>query len=105
MKVYIKREKSGVSAKGEYDPTTKELTVLKGSIVSGDVAEGGTFRSARTIIKLRNDTVKDNKVIKDVHFKSPSSAGNYVTGRSTNGYITWKDENGKLLRDILSDNE
>jgi hypothetical protein len=100
MKVYIQRERTSVDAVGEYNPETRELIVLKGTRVSADVAQSATFRSARTIIKMRNEYVKDGIVMRDVPFKSPSSAGNFVTGRSTNGYVTWKDENGRTLHDI-----
>ena len=101
MKVYIQSEKTGVNAMGHYNSATKELVVLKGSCVSTDVCQSEKFRSARSVIKMRNEFVKNGVVVVDVPFKSPSSAGNFVTGRSTNGYIAWKDENGVLLRDLI----
>ena len=38
MKVYIARERSGINAKGEFDPTTRSLTVLQGSVLSVSIA-------------------------------------------------------------------
>ncbi len=101
MTVYVKKEKINVDAKGEYNIETGMLVVLKGSTVSSDVAKSEKFRSTASIEKKRKDTVKNNKTICDVSFSSPSTAGNFVTGRSTNGYIVWCDETGKKLKDVL----
>lgn len=40
------------------------------------------------------------KLVEDQLFKSPSSASQLVTGRSTNGWITWKNVQGKDLNSI-----
>ena len=101
MKVYIKKEKIGVDAVGEYNTRTGELLVLKGSKVSNDIANSEKFRGATAIAEHRKDTVKNNKTICAVSFKSPSTAGNFVTGRSTNGYVAWCDETGKKLKEVL----
>ncbi len=101
MRVYVKKDKIGVDAVGEYDPITGILVVLKGSKVSADIANSEKFRGTASIAKKRKDTVKNNKTICDVSFKSPSTAGNYVTGRSTNGYVVWCDESGRKLKEIL----
>lgn len=76
MKVYIVRERSGVNAKGEFDPTTRSLTVLKGNVLQTDVA-----------------------------FKSASTAANFVTGTSTNGLTAWKDKDGKTIKEIITEAE
>ena len=101
MKVYIRKERIGVDAVGEYNPNNGSLIVLKGSKVSNDIASSATFRAAASIAKQRKDTVKENKTICDVAFKSPSTAGNFVTGRSTNGYVAWCDESGQKLKAVL----
>ncbi|EFA23833.1 hypothetical protein BIFGAL_02942 [Bifidobacterium gallicum DSM 20093 = LMG 11596] len=42
-------------------------------------------------------------VSKDVHFKSASTAANFVTGASTNGMAAWKTKDGKSIKDALVD--
>lgn len=103
MILYLIRKKNNVSATGEYDPSTKRLTVLKGSRVSDDIAYTETFRGAGTIEKNRTNTVKNSLVVEDITFKSASTAANFVTGRSTNGLIAWKDENGRTLKEITEE--
>lgn len=104
MKLYIKR-KNGVDASADYDETTGAFTVLKGSKVSEFVAHSEKFRGAKSIEKSREGTVNNSIVIKDVVFKSSSTAANFVTGASTNGMTAWKDENGRTLKEILSGKE
>lgn len=102
MKIYMKKERMGVDAKGTYDPETKECVVLKGSKVSETISQAPTFRGAKSVIKHREGTVKNYIVTKDVSFKSCSTAGNYVTGRSTDGFGAWKVDGGQTLREYLS---
>ena len=44
---------------------------------------------------------EDNRLVVDVTFKSSSTAGNFVTGRSTDGPGSWKTLDGKRLKDML----
>lgn len=104
MKLYIQR-KNGVYASAEYDEATGTFTVLKGSKVSGSVAHSEKFRGAKSIEKSREGTVIDGVVIKNVVFKSSSTAANYVTGASTNGMTAWKDKEGRTLKELLSGKE
>ena len=101
MIVYIKSKYLGAEAVGTYDPTTKECVVLQGSKVSDSVLNTRTFRGLRSVIKLRTKYVKDGRVTEDVTFKSCSTASNFVTGRSTNGFRTWTVDGGKKLREYL----
>lgn len=103
MKLYITQRNSDVSAIGEYDSATKAMTVLKGSIVSSDVAHSEKFRGAKTIEKNRHLVVVDGVVVEDITFKSSSTAANFVTGRSSNGLIVWKDKAGRTLKSILTE--
>lgn len=105
MKVYLVREKKNINATGEFDIETKELTVKKGSMVSEDIAHTEKFRGTRTIEKTRSETVENNVVVKDVHFKSASTAANYVTGSSTNGLIAWKADNGMTIKELMANGE
>ncbi len=101
MNLHLISSKNFIDAKATYDPKNKTFTVLKDSVVSATVAHSATFRGATTVEKLRAEYVKNNVVKKDVVFKSASTAANFVTGRSTNGLITWKNNNNVPLRDII----
>lgn len=101
MKLYLKRNRSNVDAVAEYDKEAGTFTVLKGSVVSNTIAHTEKFRGAKAIEKSRTETVSNGKVIKDVVFKSSSTAANYVTGSSTNGLTAWKDANGVTLKSLL----
>jgi len=100
MKLYLIGKKNSISATGEYNPTTKQLTVLKGSRVSNFISYTEKFRGTGSIEKNRTNTVKNRLVVKDITFKSASTAANFVTGSSTNGLIAWKDKNGRTLKEI-----
>ena len=103
MKFYLEKPKSGVKAVAEYDKTSGTFTVLKGSIVSKNIAHSEKFRGSKSIEKSRADgVVVDCVVTRDVPFKSTSTAGNFVTGRSTNGPSVWKDKNGKTFKEVTT---
>ncbi len=105
MKVYLVNERKKINAVGEYNPETNGLVVLKGSILSKEVVYTPTFRGSKTIEKMRNGRVKDCVLQEDVAFKSSSTAGNFVTGRSTNGPAVWKNKDGCTIKEILSEKE
>ena len=100
MKVYLTNRRKDLSATAIYDIESKSFIVLKGSIVSESIA-GGSFRSAKSIAKMREGVIENNILTKDVTFKSASTAANFVTGRSTNGLLAWKDKDGTKLKDLL----
>ena len=102
MKVYIIRERLGIHATGEYNPETNGLVALAGSILSQDIAHSEKFRGAKTIEKTRAGVMNGCVLLKDIPFKSASTAGNFVTGRSTNGLIAWKNEDGVSIKDLIS---
>lgn len=100
MRVYLKSRSGSYEATGEYNKITKELIVLKESKVSASISNG-SFRSARSVDKCRREVCTEGGIVlKDILFKSPSSAANFVTGCSTNGMLAWKDENGSSLKEI-----
>ena len=101
MKVFLVRDKNGVKATGEFDPVTKAVTVLKGSVLSATVAHTATFRGAKSIEKSREGVLKGHVLQVDVPFKSASTSANFVTGSSTNGLTAWKDDNGKTIKEII----
>lgn len=103
MKVYLIRGRSNVNAIGEYNPSTNELIVLAGSTLSSNIARSAKFRGTKSIEKWRTGVVDQNILQKDIAFKSPSTAGNFVTGKSTNGLTAWKDETGRTIKEIQAE--
>lgn len=103
MRFYIVNKTKSIDAVGEYNEETKEMTVLKGSVLSDTVVSTGSFRGTRAILKAREGVMKENVLTEDVSFKSPSTAANFVRGSSSNGLICWKDENGKTLKEVISE--
>ena len=97
MKVFLKNSKKSFDALGEYDEKTNELIVKKDSLVSENIKE---FKGTNSIVKRRTLYVKNNRVLEDVCFKSPSTAANFVTGRSSNGMDVWKNEKNESLNNI-----
>ena len=98
MKVILNSR--GICAYADYDISTNKCVVLAGSEVTPTVSQAPTFRSKNTVVKLREKYVKDCIVTEDVHFKSPSTAANFITGSSTNGFAAWKTEDGRTIRDL-----
>lgn len=100
MKLYIIKEKKGIYAEGEYDVNTKAMTVFKGAKLSKDIAHSATFRGAKSIEKHRNGIVKNHVLTENISFKSSSTAANFVTGRSSNGFDVWKNKDGISLKEL-----
>lgn len=105
MKIVLIRKKKGVNAVAEYNENTKTVTVKKGSVVAEKIAYSEKFRGAHSIAKNREGVIENNIVIKDVTFKSASTAANFVTGASTNGLVAWKTESGESLKSVITKEE
>ena len=103
MNVVLTNRAKTFSAKGIYEAATKTFIVKAGSKVSADIAYSPTFRGSKIIQRLRAQYVVNGITKEDVSFNSPSTAANFVTGRSSNGMILWKTEDGMTLKNALSD--
>ena len=91
VKVYLKTRANNAYAEAIYDGTS--FTVLPGGKISEDFAEhiqGG--RKAKSFRQDPECVNENGEIIKPCVFTSPSTASQFVTGRSTNGYLTWKVE-------------
>lgn len=80
--------------------TTEGIVVLKDS----QIASSEVPSTPGAIIKKRRDLaesgiVKENKFTKDYLFSSPSTAAAVIMGRSANGLIEWKKEDGTTMKD------
>lgn len=67
-----------------------KFRVLKGSICAS--IENELAPKIRKNVKIEN-----NILMEDVDCDSPSSAGLLLIGKQNNGWVEWKDENGKKI--------
>lgn len=97
MKVYTKGRNGAYDALGIFDG--KNLTVLKGS----RIAEKTSGKIQPIVAKLRGDisvVSKEYILLKDICFRSPSTAASFVSGTISNGMIKWKNESGIALKSL-----
>ena len=103
MKLYLNSKQGKHSAIAEYDGKT--VTVLKGSKIN---LETKYSRLQQFIIDLRNDpsiVSMDGTLSKDITFSTPTTAAQFVTGRSVNGYIAWRPDNSMSLKEYIARKE
>ncbi len=104
--VYLRNEKA--NATGVYTETG--FIVLKGSW--GRAPSSHLSLTAATQ-KKRQDLLDNGHLqvieerlcfLTDLSFNSPSAAGTMVNGRSTNGWVEWKDDCGRPLSEMMGRN-
>jgi hypothetical protein len=90
----------GCNAKGFYDESG--FTILKGSILAKDSVPSFSWKERRDRFLKEFTSLKDNVLVLDTNqtFSSPSTAADFCIGSSNNGWITWKDEQGKTLDEV-----
>ncbi|MAX35786.1 MAG: peptide methionine sulfoxide reductase [Gimesia sp.] len=95
--LYIKGR--GSEARGYEDP--KGFVVVKGSqIAPTDVPSQHQYAVSMRRDLKEQGVIVDDQFIQDHVFKSPSTAGCVVTGRTTNGRDEWKLEDGTTLKQL-----
>ena len=94
--------RNGITAFGVYDGESFE--VLEGSEIDMNrKCHSATMEKQRqTALANGNIVCVDNKykLTVSVSFTSPSSAGQFVLGGSINGWVEWKDKDGKTLDEL-----
>lgn len=77
----------------------KEMKVLKGSFISlKDNSSVTQFEERNSLISKHTKNEGEDIVLnEDIVFRSPSAAANFCTGRSSNGWREWKDDQGQTL--------
>ena len=93
IKVFTKG-RNGYDAFGIFNG--KGITVQKGSVIAREIAS----KVNPIVRKLREDkkvVSPDYVLLKDVEFRSASTAATFVTGNISNGMRVWKVEKGKDL--------
>ena len=94
--------RNGITAFGVYDG--EHFEVLEGSEIDMNrKCHSATMeRQRQTALANGNIVCADGKykLTVSVSFTSPSSAGQFVLGGSINGWVEWKDKDGKTLDEI-----
>ncbi len=104
MKVRVTLALRNTDAHAEAIYEGETITVLPGGKISEDFAahiQGG--RKAKSYRNNSEYVDSDRNIIKKCVFTSPSTAAQFVTGRSTNGYVSWKVEKKKNLGTYLKE--
>lgn len=98
LSLHLERTIKGVG-KVEADGvrTSEGFVVLQGSHIA---AEDDDTIPAVLKEQRRKVSVVDGVLQEDVLFSSPSYAAMFVIGKSANGLTSWKDENGRSLKEI-----
>jgi uncharacterized Fe-S cluster protein YjdI len=102
VKIYFSLKDGSAYAEGIY---TGEKTIVKaGGKISENFAScirGGTLAK-----KMRNDPKhvdSERNIVSDCVFKSPSTAVQFISGRSLSGYEAWKVDKKKRLGAYLKE--
>lgn len=96
--------RNGIAAFGVYDG--EKFEVLEGSQVSDTLYSSipPKIREQREIAEKNDDIIKEGKryiLKKSISFSSPSTAASFVLGASANGWIEWKNQEGKTIDEIF----
>ncbi len=90
----------GCEACGFY--STNGFTVLKGSIIAKSSVPSLVWKQKRE--KLLHEYTIDKagklELASDKTFSSPSTAADFCIGSSNNGWLVWKDKDGRTLDDV-----
>lgn len=102
MNIVMKSRNNTYYANATY--TGGSIIVKAGGRVALSFAEH--IQGGKTALKYRKDKKyvdEKGNIIKDCTFSSPSTAAQFVSGNSKNGYSAWRLENGKSLGDYLKE--
>ena len=94
--------RNGITAFGVYDG--EHFEVLEGSEIDMNrKCHSATMEKQRQTALANGNIVSVDgkyKLTVSVSFTSPSSAGQFVLGGSINGWVEWKDKDGKTLDEL-----
>lgn len=94
----------GVDGRGQYTP--EGFVVLKGSTGNLDVSPAmdntAMERKRDELLKSGTYRIEGERIMleKDYLFNSPSMAAAFLSGKASNGWIDWKDEQGRTLDEL-----
>ncbi len=98
------------NAIGKYVKTAGSMVLMKGSAICLNVVE--SFKNTSGYAK-RNEFIRSSclhkqktyEVCRDITFPTPSSAATFVLGRFSNGWMDWKDKEGRTLKECFPKNK
>ncbi len=99
MKLILKSKKNLHYAEAEWDG--EQIIVLSGSKINPMLAFPQMSEEIKHMREDRKIVNEQNELLVDVRFTSPSSAAQFVTGRSVNGYIAWRPDDKMSLKEYL----
>ena len=95
---YIISAARGANAKAVITP--EGIVVLKGSsVAASEVPSTPKAVSQKRHELIKTEIIEEFKFTKDFLFSSPSTAAAVVMGRSANGLLEWKKEDGSSIKD------
>lgn len=97
IKVYMKSKSNIYNATALF--YGKEVVLLQGSQISAKTA-----MALRINVKKSHLVDLDNTILENIDFSSVSAAAQFVSGRSANGWVEWRLENGDLLETVRNEN-
>lgn len=102
MDIFLKNKTGAVNAKATFDPDTGIVIVKAGSLVSKELSNAPTFRSRKAMQKRREGVVVNGVLQKDVEFTSLSTSATFVVGSNRDGWITWRNSEGKSMAEVFN---
>ena len=95
--------RNGIKAFGVYDG--EKFGVLEGSQVdTTSKCEWEKIESLRRTAIANGDVIEKDGVFSlkvSMEFNSPSGAAAFVLGHNANGWVSWKDKDGKTLDELF----
>lgn len=91
----------GNDMKAEGNMTNEGFVVFKGSQIHKKAGTSLNSSHLNLIEQLKQNCIISNNIFnKDYIFSSPSTAATILLGRSSNGWIQWKNKEGKTLDEV-----
>ena len=76
--------------------------MLKGSVIAKTIVPSFNWKEKRESMLHEYTSIEDDKLVmtSDKTFSSPSTAADFCSGSSNNGWLVWKDKDGNTLDSI-----
>ena len=95
--------RNGILAYGVYDGD--KFQVLQGSQINmSKLTNLEKYNKQRTELQSNGDIKSENGIYilkTTLEFNTPSGASDFILGGSTNGWVEWKNKDGKTLDEIF----
>lgn len=100
INVSFKSKKRECFAEGIFDEKENTILVKKGAKIS--IRTDEKFRMSKEARKREDKALFEKNILKkDLKFKSPSIAAQFISGSSLNGLKVWKTEDKRPLKEYL----